>query len=391
MSNINIINKVFLITPIGKTGSKERTHCERMKKDIFTPLENELNCTFLRADTDNNASIVVSGIFRLLKESDIVIADLIDNNPNVLYEIAIAQSLNKPMIFINPKDNKLPFDISHYTYIEYNTEDFDKKDNEPEVADLKKTIAKKIEKFIQNGTSINDEFYSSFANELLNVSIPNLSEIKTMLSELVAKSNTHHSAENVQVTADFIEGEDNAFKALTAAVNFAHKNVRSTRFSPYTVVGRQNPFFMAIKNKMESGNEYEMHRIISVNHKDKWTEIEKLVTSNIGRNFTIYLTKESYGFEIVIIDDETVFIHFRKNSGNDLGNRGDEIISSTFKFTSTLVAPRFVEIFNNIATNKPIKTIDCSTLTIENVSTQIKQIKSAFDTEFSDLDKYNKQ
>ncbi|MDR2684280.1 MAG: hypothetical protein LBB53_02725 [Prevotellaceae bacterium] len=107
--------------------------------------------------------------------------------------------------------------------------------------------------------------------------------------------------------------------------------------------------------------------------------------SNIGRKFTIFLTKESYGFEIVIINDETVFIHFRKNSGNDTVNRSDEIIYLTFKFTSTLVAPRFVEIFNNIATNNPIETIDCSTLTEDNFSTKIKQIKKAFDIELAGI------
>ncbi len=52
------------------------------------------------------------------------------------------------------------------------------------------------------------------------------------------------SSEDERTLAQYIIGENEAFKALTDAIQKSNISVRTTRFSSYSVVGRQNAFLM---------------------------------------------------------------------------------------------------------------------------------------------------
>jgi hypothetical protein len=55
-----------------------------------------------------------------IKESKVCIADLTEANPNVMYEVALAHSLGKPVILITQGDaDAIPFDIRHHRVITY--------------------------------------------------------------------------------------------------------------------------------------------------------------------------------------------------------------------------------------------------------------------------------
>lgn len=74
-----------------------------------------------RADEiENNQNIlrdVVEGIYR----SDLIIADLTNNNPNVFYELGLAHALRKPVILITQSIAATPFDLKPYRLLEYST------------------------------------------------------------------------------------------------------------------------------------------------------------------------------------------------------------------------------------------------------------------------------
>ena len=58
------------------------------------------------------------------------------------------------------------------------------------------------------------------------------------------------SSEDKRTLAQYIIGENEAFRELTAAIQRSSISVKTTRFSPYSVVGRQNAFFKTINDLM---------------------------------------------------------------------------------------------------------------------------------------------
>ena len=100
------------------------------------------------------------------------------------------------------------------------------------------------------------------------------------------------SSEDKRTLAQYIIGENDAFDALTEAVKKSNISVKTTRFSPYSVVGRQNVFFSTINNLMT--NEVtpdKVERIITANNNEKFDEIAKLMVNNAGKDFDIYISR----------------------------------------------------------------------------------------------------
>jgi len=373
------IEIVFLITPIGDKESSKRDHADRMKTEVLNPLGDEFNCKFERADTNLQSNIVTKTIFSGIVSADIVIADTMGNNPNVLYEIGMAHAMNKPVIIINPDGNELPFDIRHFTYIPYNQIILDNtNENSAVKSELRGNIRQAILRIKENNKDELSVYLPSYSN-LIKDTVPSvISDVVTKMNDLITTFKN-----NATIIAEYIEGEDNAFKALSIAVKGAHKSIRTTRFSQYSVRARQNDFFNIIQQIMDieiyPNGPNEFHRIIATNDAAKEIEIKDLVKNNHGRNFNIYLSKYAYDFEIVIIDEETVFIHFNKNKKE--GNLADnEIVSSTLKFTNPKVASKFVEIFECIKNNPDtFYSIPCEKINEENARDRNIEIKQKFD------------
>src|SRR5690606_41907145 len=54
-----------------------------------------------------------------LNNSDVLIADLTETNPNVMYEVGIRQAIMEPYILMAAKGQTLPFDLSDFRTIFY--------------------------------------------------------------------------------------------------------------------------------------------------------------------------------------------------------------------------------------------------------------------------------
>lgn len=55
---------------------------------------------------------VSDGIYEGLAKADLVIADISGENPNVLYELGFAKALDLPVVLLNQRDSRVPFDIT---------------------------------------------------------------------------------------------------------------------------------------------------------------------------------------------------------------------------------------------------------------------------------------
>jgi len=72
-----------------------------------------------RADDLYSTRQILDDIVNEIFNSDLIIADLTGNNPNVLYELGIAHGLNKPVQIITQSVDDLPFDLSSYRVFKY--------------------------------------------------------------------------------------------------------------------------------------------------------------------------------------------------------------------------------------------------------------------------------
>ncbi|MFT8753071.1 MAG: hypothetical protein ABF750_08135 [Oenococcus oeni] len=114
---------VFIITPIGENDSKERIEAQGLIHAVIMPVLKEYNPNIEISDPTDSVSVgsITSEIIKKIVNSDLVIANLTFLNPNVMYELAIRHSANKPVVILVNQSitPKLPFDIKDQRVINY--------------------------------------------------------------------------------------------------------------------------------------------------------------------------------------------------------------------------------------------------------------------------------
>ena len=130
----NIKKKCFIISPIGSDNSETRRHIEGIIDQAIAPAIGGKYVIEV-AHRDYAIGSINDKVIRSIYESDLVIANLTELNPNVMFELAIRYSFGKPAIVIAEINTKLPFDITDERTIFYV--------NDPKGAfDLKELIIK---------------------------------------------------------------------------------------------------------------------------------------------------------------------------------------------------------------------------------------------------------
>ena len=111
--------KCFIITPIGGNGSAIRRKIDGIIDEVIEPVLNEFDYEMRVSHRINDSGSVTNTIIRDVYESDLVIANLTGNNPNVMYEVALRHASAKPIIHITENISDLPFDINDQRTIPY--------------------------------------------------------------------------------------------------------------------------------------------------------------------------------------------------------------------------------------------------------------------------------
>jgi hypothetical protein len=112
----------FVIGPIDEDGSTGRERADRFR-DLLVMRTLQDQYVVKRADHDQRTNIIISQIIRDIEAADLIVADLYQHNPNVLYEVGIAHFLGKPIVMMLPSDEKPRFDISGIRLFSYSLKD----------------------------------------------------------------------------------------------------------------------------------------------------------------------------------------------------------------------------------------------------------------------------
>ncbi|MCY7818848.1 hypothetical protein [Bacillus inaquosorum] len=103
--------KAFVIMPIGEKNSDIRRSAEGVYRAVIKPVLSELGYEASAAHEISEIGSINKQIIMRLLNDEIVIANLTDLNPNVMYEIAVRHAIRKPIVSLCEEGTILPFDL----------------------------------------------------------------------------------------------------------------------------------------------------------------------------------------------------------------------------------------------------------------------------------------
>jgi O-acetyl-ADP-ribose deacetylase (regulator of RNase III) len=120
--------RCFIISPIGLPDSEIRKHADAVFRGIIMPAVEELHADGLeieplRSDHLQEPGKISDQMFREIFQNDLCIAILTYFNPNVLYELAVAQCAYRPVVVLLQEGEKLPFDVADLRIVPYDLAD----------------------------------------------------------------------------------------------------------------------------------------------------------------------------------------------------------------------------------------------------------------------------
>ncbi len=107
-------NLCFVLMPFAKS-------FDDIYRLVIKPAVQQAGLEVMRADLIFTPGSIMEQIRSAIQQSRLCIADLTGVNPNVLYELGIAQALKKPCILMTQNIEDVPFDLRQYRVIEYGT------------------------------------------------------------------------------------------------------------------------------------------------------------------------------------------------------------------------------------------------------------------------------
>lgn len=130
--------RCFVITPIGDEKSEIRRHIDGIIDEAIVPALGEEYEVHV-AHREFELGSINDRVIRNIYDSDLVIANLTQLNPNVMFEIGMRYSFGKPALVIAEEGTRLPFDVIDENTLFYI--------NDPKgAAELRKKIGQFVER-----------------------------------------------------------------------------------------------------------------------------------------------------------------------------------------------------------------------------------------------------
>lgn len=172
----------FVISPIGEEGSETRERSDQVLKHVITAPIEQLGYEVIRADKISEPGIITTQIIEHIVDSELVIADLTEKNPNVFYELAVRHAIRKPLIQLIKKGEIIPFDVAATRIIQFDLHSLDS------VAAAKEEISSQARVLQTDGNSIHNPISVSLDLKVLkesgNIEERSLADIVEAISDL---------------------------------------------------------------------------------------------------------------------------------------------------------------------------------------------------------------
>lgn len=357
--------RCFVVGPIGEDGSDTRTRSDQVLRHVVKPVASDKGYTVLRGDELGATGNITAQVLQEIATADLVIADLSGHNPNVFYELALRHALNLPIIQIIARGEPIPFDVGQTRTIRFNYQDLDDVDR------CKQELEKQIDNITENPAETGSPIATVLGALEISAGKDPLSKVNLEIMERLGNLTEqfgHLSTDLLnnrdpesEPFAEYIEGQENAFAALTKVTKSARDTIRSSRYGPESVLA-QTEYVSAIEQRVNGTDGRpplkHYYRIVAVNNSSKQKDVNHHLNSFCGRPFILYLTAHQNSFELVVVDETDVFIHFYKE---------EKVIASSLHLRGSRIANEFIEIFDRLTERDLLQKYDCQHIQLRSV------------------------
>jgi hypothetical protein len=104
--------KIYVIQPF-------LTNASQGVFNLIASAAAKANVDVFRADSIEHGGVTVKSIHGAIQSATLLIADITDANPNVMYEVGFAQAQKKPLILIAVSSRSIPFDLAYFLVLIY--------------------------------------------------------------------------------------------------------------------------------------------------------------------------------------------------------------------------------------------------------------------------------
>jgi hypothetical protein len=109
--------EVFVVMPFGQPWSTA------VHEQMFVPAIEAAGFTAERGDSIVRVGDLGTNVWRSITQAGVIVAEVTAPNPNVYYELGLADALGKPIFLFKQADAVLPADIGGVHYYEYRLSD----------------------------------------------------------------------------------------------------------------------------------------------------------------------------------------------------------------------------------------------------------------------------
>jgi hypothetical protein len=113
-------------------------------KTLYIPAIKDAKLKHVRADDLFRPSAIVSDLWKMIQDAEVILAELTTKNANVFYELGLSHAIGKPVILISETMDDVPFDLQQLRVITYDKDDPDWGDN------LKANITSSIKETLES-------------------------------------------------------------------------------------------------------------------------------------------------------------------------------------------------------------------------------------------------